>query len=254
MTKCFRIKSGKVAIWEKPLTGDKFAPFDSPGAHLDAVYFHSDFDYYVRAASSSVAITHAAFAADPGHDPYTGGLVVSYNTQTETDRLLLTHGLPYVPRFAVTVDGQQIPHGFPIQTNSSGGRRCVVAYATTTEIRLLEATMQGQGTLSSIGKVYDTTAFRAPGNLTGAPLAQLKPARVRMGFDRIDSDAISLREPMLGEASQLFLPAGETFGIANGQIKFVLPDGTVAVTGPTGGPYAYNGRFYGSASKKVVFG
>lgn len=246
------LASSKFAIWPMPASGDKFDPYKHPTDHLLDMVYHSDFDYYVQAAQSTLSITHVLVPADAGTVD-ASGLITSYNGIVETDRLLLTHGITgVIPRFMVEVDGQVIPHGMPNQTNTDTGSRVVIPYATATEIRLYERATPGRLSLPALAaKSYRTTAYRPPGNVPGADNMDFTTSSISAAFGRLDSGAPSLRAPDVGETPSK-LPVGVTIGYANGQVKWVTPNGTVYITGPTSGPFAFNGFFFGSANLDVV--
>lgn len=229
--------ASKVAVFELPATGDANAPYFHPEAHLDLVHLHTDFDNYSQVASATVEVTHAAFSADPG-TALEGGLITDYSTETVTNRVLLSYANPgYVPRFAVfaSISDSEIPQGFPIQSNTtSGGRRWVDAYATSTEIVLVERTIQSNAALAALTVTYTAIAYRGPGVVSGDPGFLGTPSHVILASGRIDSNVPNLRVPASGETGQIYLPLAECIGYDNGQIKVIAGDGTAYITGRSG--------------------
>src|SRR5690606_10520714 len=100
--------------------------------------FHSDFDYYGAVAwDMSRVISHPSVSGLSYQvSPYEPASAQYFGRSSVTTHALITHNLGYVPKFFVAYDGQMIPHGTPIQTDSGNRARFVSAYATTTQIRL----------------------------------------------------------------------------------------------------------------------
>jgi len=256
MTKCFQAYQGTVAVWQKPASGDVFAPFDDPVNHISELYFHSDFDYYSTTLSNATLVNHALIAAaTPVVHTFYNDTVSTYLSETITDRLMATHNLGYIPRFLVSDENNnELPHGFPIQTNGGGGNRRVVFYASTTEIRMMEIATPGTASLPAISKTYNLAVFRGPGAVPGEGAVDFTPGRVKMGFGAIDSNEPTLRVILLSEVAYFLLPLGRTVDISNGQARFVGADGTVIDTSGKfdGGTSSFQGYFPGSPTLKVI--
>lgn len=256
MTKCMRMHGGKLVIWEKPLSGNPMDPFNNPVGFLSLIYFCSDFDYYARAIGATPTISHPnipASAATLVVNTLTVNISV-YTTKTTNDYLLLTHNLGYKPNFMVCdSNGNEIPHGWPIQF-AAGTTRKITAYATTTEIRLKEVALYGQTTLPPLSQTYTVVAFRNPDPVVGAPGIRIQPSRVRFGYGKIDSNERSLRRALAGEAT-FGVPQGPTVDIKNGQVRFVRADGTIYDLNTTfvTGASNYGGSFTGTPAIPAVF-
>lgn len=246
----------RLAVWEKPVSGDKFAPYKDPAANLDLIRCCSDFDYYAAASGfpTDVTISHPAASADAGteYSSYPASYpVIAYNLITTTDYELATHGLGYEPNFMVAVDGVQYPAGCPIQVGPAGARRSICFWVDTDKIYVTESVRPGPNGLPAIDVTYHVTVFRAAGPVAGAPLYTASASRVRLGYGNIDTDEVSMREPDTGETVYA-IPTGETMALINGRARFALPNGSVFDIGPLIGVNTYNGAFFGGPSKGMA--
>jgi hypothetical protein len=233
MTKCFRAKNGKVAIWEKPVSGDKFAPFNNPMAYLSAIYFHSDLNYYgVAAKDLAKVINHAAVAATVSYPTYPGGPsygAVLYGQIVVTTHSLIVHNLGYVPKFFVAANNKLLPQGIPLQQEGDRAR-FISAYATTTEIRLREVGMSSDAALSSVSLTYQVLVFRDVAADPALPLLSIKPDAVILDHGKFRNDQGHLRQVGNGE-SPFGISTGPCSDVRNGGVRTFLPGGDVYTYG-----------------------
>ena len=269
--------SGKVALFdENGTSGDPIdpmaarnAPLQSPAAHLDKVYFHSDLDYMEVSHGPTVAnVSHALVAAvtDPGAAA-TPSRVIAYGTAVTT-HTLLTHSLGYVPYFLVVLGGDIVYPGQPVQVLSDGRQRRVVAYADSTTIKLREWAVQTNATMAAVNLAYTVVVFRAPPAPSGTILYDWDPTTgiVQMGRGKFRSDRRYLQ--VVPGGSPYGFSLGRTIDLKNGAPRYVDPDGSIFEPipsdfalkvrmsdepndAPYGPPMAYNGSFAGSASVLV---
>lgn len=246
----------KFAIWNEPESGDPFAPYKDPDAHVRAIHTHSDWDRFVQALDpTTTTINHDAYDADPGTVIVTPNLIVAYDTEYLVTRPLLTHGLPYVPDFQVQiigVDNQLLPQGYPIQHDATGGRRFIIPYANETAVGIQERVLPSQSGLPAISVTYRVIAFRTPGDVPGAHQFMANLDELMLARGRIDSDVPGLRRAVTGESGQFFISLVDNIGLDNGQARFRAPDGTVVTTGPTSGTQAFGGATPVDAAIKAV--
>lgn len=272
--------TGRVALYDEASGGGdpqnpnsaRNAPLNSPLSHLDKIYFHSDFDYMEVSLLTTVVINHAGYpAASPpafngggqtgsggggygsgnsGFSSNTGFAVGSYTA----NHLLATHGLGYIPRFKVAVNGQMLPPGFPVQTNANGAVRMVSAYATTTQIRLREFGNAGSGAMPAQSSTYTVMVFGAQPSPSNNRLIDFNPSTgvLELGLGRWRSDRRYLQ--VVPGGSPFGLLMGRNVDLANGAARAVLPNGgLVQNVSPTlrlylmgqgaGTPMQYTGSF-----------
>ncbi|KFL25075.1 hypothetical protein JP74_21330 [Devosia sp. 17-2-E-8] len=242
--KCLMI-GDEMAVWDKPASGDKFAPYKHPEQHLKAVYFHSKNDYYAEAASASVPVTHAAYPASAAvsYDPSALALtpVTIYPDTYTSSRVLMTHGLGYVPKFLIADENyNELPASAPIQyaNNENGGTRFVRHYATTTQIVQVEYVVPGIGPMASLSKTYRVVVFRKPQADPSKPVFQAKRDGniLIAGRGKVNYSEKHLRLADAGETA-FHMPTEPVYDINNGQVRYVRSGGfwieSVAVRGAT---------------------
>jgi hypothetical protein len=245
---------GRLVIWQKPGSGDKFAPYKDPTNNLSLVRFCSDWDYYAAAPGypQTFSITHTAQSADPG-TTYTVGSssYTAYNQVNTTIITVATHNLGYVPRIMAMVNGIQYPAGCPVHVYAKSGRRMICFYADTTNLYIKEQARPSISGLAAIGLTYYVCLFRPNSQVAGAPLYYASGSRVRLGYGSLDTEETSLREPAAGEPT-FGIPSGSMMDLHNGRFRWALPDGSVFDLGPAIGPTSYNNAFYGGSPVKQV--
>jgi hypothetical protein len=247
-----------LCIWKKPAT-DAFGPYTNPEDHLNAVFFHSDFDYYAVAASANVAVNHAAYAAaTPAitRNYYNAVRINIYWPYQTTTRVLFNHNLGYVPKFLIAdEDYHELPAGVPIQyfASENGGVRFDKHYATATQIIQEEVACPGLDPLPAISKTYRIVVFRDPAADPAKPMFQGKGSEAIFGRGKIVGSEKSLRRALAGETA-FSMPTGRIYDIANGQVRYVRGDGfwieSKSVRGST--IISYDGSFTGSDFLSVV--
>lgn len=154
------------------LNAPRNAPAKNPEQHLDRITFHSSFfQYEVAAGPVSVGITHSVLPTKTTVIGLSGeggswGLprapsisVTIYGADRNSDILLFTHNLGYVPRFMVSLSGRRVTDGHIIQ-NASDHRRRVSVWASSTGIYLRESCTTGQADCPAITLTYRVMVFR----------------------------------------------------------------------------------------------
>lgn len=209
------------------------APAKTPADYLDLITFHSRcFQYEVAFGPTDVPITHAALAAklnrmgvdgDGGFVPPGSGLATPsvgievWGDQRATDILLVNHGLGYVPKFMVALDGRRLPDGWQLQYDGSGGCRQVSAFATSSSIYLRETALSGGATLAAMSATYRVFVFRTRAPEAGVPLLGNPGGNLVLARGVINSARRYLRN---GAADSPFaLNIGPTLDIANGAAR-----------------------------------
>lgn len=257
---CTRVKegaspgTGKMVIWEKPASGDRMAPFDDPETHFDLIRFCSEFQYLnnslrvngITVAHSSVAgVTGSGYVA-PGPNGGSTGPVANGQVVT-TNKALYTHSLGYVPQFMVLFNGALLYPGTAVQISSTKKEiRLASAYATTTEIRIREIGISSATALAAANINYDVIIFRDPAKVSGAPLFQVEPSGISLGYGRITSEQKPMRR-VVGAESFFFIPLGRTADIRNGAYRTISPVNGTKNLGP------YLGDFFLADSIKVTY-
>lgn len=246
MTIVSRVFNGKIAIWEKPLTGDPLAPFNDPSNHIDLIKFHSDLQYLANTLESTTTINHTSLAGVTGTG-YTvsnaGGSSgssqpISNGQVRVSDLLLYTHGLGYAPLTYVIVDDQLITPGLTIQ-NLDDRWRGVSVYATTTGIYLREVAISSVSALPTVSKSYRVIIFREPTADPALPTFHVKPADgiFVMGRGKINQDTLPIRRVVPGDPFAFYIPIDRIADIRNGALRIINSDGLVVTLGQYNGPF-----------------
>lgn len=256
---CSRIKkgptpgTGKMAIWEKPASGDRMAPFDDPIANFGLIRFHSDFQYLSNSLRvNGISVSHASVAgvtgtgyATPSNGNYATGPVANGQVVV-TDKLLYTHGLGYVPQFMVLYNGAIVYGGTCVQQSADKQKvRFVSAYATTTEIRLQDIGISSSDALPATSVSYDVLIFRDPAPIPGAPLYWNTPDEITLGYGRITSEQRPLRRAV-GAEDFFYVPLGRTADIRGGAYRTISPAGPADLG-------TYMGSFFSADYIKVTY-
>lgn len=208
------------------------APLNNPAAHLDKIYFHSDFDYMeVSHGPTVVSVSHSAVSI--GSAP-PGQLARFGYASAAADRLLLTHSLGYVPLAMVIYDDNVCWPGMPVQSDAGGGARFVTAYCTSSEVRLYEFASVGSSDLASVSRDYTVIVFKAPPAPSGNVLLDFDPGTgaVTMGMGKFDSSRRYLQ--VVAGGSPFGFALGRTIDLDNGAPRAVRPDGTTFNPVPSG--------------------
>lgn len=246
-THCLLIAE-RTMVWRKPASGDKFAPYKNPVAHLDLVEFCSDWDYYAVRSRQSVALTHQAVAGVVIYDDrgFGGQQPVSVGQTAVQDQVLVTHNAGYVPRFRVAQDNRVLPQGMPVQ-NTAAGTRWVSFYATTSQIICRNVGVSTDLTLPAISVSYDVAVFKDVDEVPVGPALPMfwaDNARAIMGRGRFDTNTTTMRLGSVAE-SPFWIPRGRNVDFAQGRVRVVLPNG------PTFSQPGYDGSFAGSAFQRA---
>ena len=233
------IFSNVVACYDEAVGGgDMFdinaprnAPAKTPSDYLDKLIWHQRcFQYEMPVAPADVAITHAALATantyyvvsaysvSPGGPTGPGTSEIGFVVQGAnriTDILLLTHGLGYVPKFMVSLDGRRVCDGFVVYSDASGSHFRVSVFATATGIYLRESAVATNTSLAAVAKTYRVMVFvnRAPD--PSKPMFGKAGAAMTLGRGIIDTSRRYLRRTGSGD-SPFALNLGTTLDIKNG--------------------------------------
>lgn len=258
MTFCFFISADdeKLAIWEKPLSGDIFAPYDDPLANMDKVKFHSDLQYLAsQAVSSNITINHTSLAgvtgtgyqAGNGGGPASGSSAPISDGQIRVSSIeLSTHGLGYVPLCYVLYNNRIVSPGTVVQTDSDM-IRMVSVYVTTTKVFLREIAISSAVALPAISRDYSVLVFREPIADPLQPtlfLSRDNPMVLAKG--KITEDNRPLRASVASDA-RFYVPIERTIDIKNGAIRNISPlDGIIDYG-------SYNGNFSTARSVLVTY-
>lgn len=218
------------------------APAKTPADYLDLLTFHSScFQYEVAFGPTDVTVSHAALAVvakfygvswESG--PITGGSPAGvgwtvYGNTRETDILLVSHNLGYVPKFMVALDGRRLPDGHELQYDGVGGNRQVSAYATTTGIYLREIALSGSATLPAISQTYKVYVFRTRSSDPAQPLFGLFGGALVLARGIINSARKYLRR---GSSDSAFaMNMGPTLDVHNGAVRSASGGVVVTETG-----------------------
>lgn len=253
--------TGRCALYDENTTvGDptdpnstRNAPLNNPGAHLDKIYFHSDFLYGEVALSGSITIGHPAIAA---------GSTAGANTSVvfggaATTHVLATHGLGFAPMAMVSFGSNVITPGYPIYAGNNSWR-FVTAYSTNSQLLLYEDALRS-GAAPSQAVTYDYLLFRDTPQAVSTQLIDWDPATstVKMGLGKFDSSKRYLQVIVGG--SPYFFPLGRTGDLSNGAMRIVDAVGNVfdpvlsglayRIVPPSGSSYgasmSYNGGYTG---------
>lgn len=236
MVVCLRIKDGRAAIWVKPTSGDKMAPFDDPTAHFDKIRFCSDFQYLSAPLITQVTINHAQVNGVTGTG-YTGASAGGTNTGSSepiangqvvpASHTLYTHNLGYPPFHMVLLDGEVL-NGGAVQVQS-GRLRLVSSYATNSIIGLREIGMSSTANLSAVSRTYDVIVFRELAADPAKPLwhVRLDDGLIVMGQGKIDQESRVLRRAADEEEPTFYVPVTRTSDTRNGAIRTISPIGGI---------------------------
>lgn len=258
MVMCFRAKAGKVAIWEKPPTGDPMAPFNDPLGHMEYVRFHSDLQYFnSQLIQTAISVNHASVAGAAGTS-YSGPGIGSGSTQpvsagniVSTVIDLYTHDLGYVPIYFVLYAGTVLGGFTAVQEQKSPRRiRFVSASATTNKIRLRDLGISNTSALSATTRSYDVYIFKNLVAVPGEPLYHAKASteRLTLGHGKITADELTVRRTKPGDAFELPFPVSPQIDIRNGDIRSLLADGSFQQI------HKYNGGLFGYDFVPMSFG
>lgn len=248
--------TGRTALFVEPVEmGDpedpnsvRNYPLNNPATSLQYLYFHSDFDYLeVALGPTNVVIPHAAIAA--GSPPAGATVGFGWNGFT-ANHLLLTHGLGYVPRVLIIVNGNTLWPGMPVQTGG-GSTRFASFYVTATEVRLVEFSSAGPGGLAAANITYTVIVLSDPPAATGNILFDFDPVTgiVEMGRRKFKSDRRYLQVVPGGSPFGISY-GGKTIDLNNGAMRAFRPDGTYYEPVPAGlqlglAQYDLYGTYYG---------
>jgi hypothetical protein len=237
MTRKLLSVDGKVAIFdtapafpgddpEDPLAGMN-RPFASPQDWIANVRFHSDFDYYTVHSDTAVSISHASVAGlvQSGGKGFGANPVLSYGQSVRSDNLLVSHGLPYVPRFIIAQNNRVIPNGM-ITQRLDNRARIVTFYATSTQIRIVDVGVSSDVALPAITVSYEVIVFREAVTDGSAPLLKLSPGQCIMGQGKVDTTTKTMREGV-GSDSPFYISIGRTLDINKGKTLLILPNGEI---------------------------
>ena len=228
----FRAKesAGRVAIWEKPASGDRLAPFDDPLAHFDLIRFCSDFQYLSVTEAAEVEVNHTllagatgtGYSVSNGTDSTNSSAAITNGQTRVTTINLLEHGLPYVPQFAVVHDGRLVTAGFVAQ-QATGQVRMVSAFANSTHICLREVAISSSADLPAVELDYDVLVFAEPTADPTKPFLRIKPdTEICLGWGKVLDSHRALRRAASGDAT-FYVPISRTVDIRNGAIRNISP-------------------------------
>ncbi|MBI1246170.1 MAG: hypothetical protein GC202_14305 [Alphaproteobacteria bacterium] len=236
------------AIYRRAESGDPDAPLLDPVAHLDKVEFHSSLDCMQRAAETSptVTISHAAVSSgttpplgSAGQQDYENAVVVAHD--------VLTHGLPYVPFVLISIGGEVVPIGHPVQSTAEG-IRYVQAIVDGTKVQIQELAIPNLGqTLPAIDVTYRVVCLK---RATPTPVLDIKAGEGDCWFKcgAFDSTAGRYLRFKAGGESGLFLINGPSVDLDNGVARTVTPLGTVIDDFTSGNPALNYGGPFGAGS------
>jgi hypothetical protein len=247
--------AGVVACFDEPnqtgaigdLNAPRNAPAKSPQDHLDKMIFHSAlFQYEIVAGTTDVTVNHTALAGKtttwalpaggmwgPGAPPPNSITFVTIGDTRQTDIQIFNHGLGYIPKFMVSLDGRRLPDGYMVQLQGGGEYRRVSAWANASSIFLRESAVSSNAALSGVSRTYKVMVFanRAPN--PSRPLFGKEGARLTLARGIIDSGNKYLRRTGVGD-TPFALNLGPTIDIRNGGSR--TASGGVVVSEPR-----YNG-------------
>lgn len=225
---CYEEAPGGGTLFD--INAPRNAPAKSPAEHLDKVIWHPRcFQYEIAAGPSDVAITHTALATkntyyvvstgggSVGPFPPTGasiGFLVQGDQRT-SDILLFSHGLGYVPKFMVSLDGRRVPDGFIVQQDSRGGHRRISVFATAGGIYLRESAVSTDIDLAAVAMTYRIMVFRTRAPDPTKPLWAASGGDMQLGRGIIDTTRRYLRRVGAGD-TPFALNLGPTIDIRNG--------------------------------------
>ncbi len=252
---CFAEPSSVGSVFD--INAFRNRPARDPGDYLDLLTFHSNcFQYEVAYGPVEVAVTHSALPVrsrfygvkwDAG--PIAGGGVAGvgftvFGNSRETDILLASHGLGYVPKFMVALDGRRVPDGWQIQYDAASGARQVSVYATSSGIYLRETAMSGSAELPAIALSYRVYVFRTRAADPGQPMFGKLGSNLVLARGIVNSSRSYLRRG--ASTSPFALNLGPTLDVNQGAVRSA--SGGVVVTEP-----GYAGSMAAPAFRSVGF-
>lgn len=264
--------SGACAMYEEPPGGGSYdnrnaprnAPLLNPTAYMQYVYFHSSLDFLEVASETNVSITHpsANGASSSGDEAVETSKLVKFKSSTSTVTLV-THNLGVIPDVLVSVGGNTLWPGMPVQASSNGRARYAVVFVNTTQVRLYTWTSVNALNLPAITLTYKVTVFRPPPAPSGNLLfnADGPTKRVVMGRGKFDSDRRYLQIVSGGSPQGLVL--GRPGDLANGAVRLYRPNGTsyepvpddlagvLRLTGTFGNSMGYDGNYSAPSAIQV---
>lgn len=214
-------------------------PVVSPLSWLSNVYFHSDLNYYgIAVKNLSATVSHPSIAGmtrtAAGGNQEVSAAVVFYGQSVETNHVLVTHGLGYVPKFFCIYNNRLIPHGTPVQDEGVGLKRFVTAYATSSQIVLHEVGWSSDTSLSAVSRTYQVIVFREPLVSPVAKQLDLYPGEAIFGKGKFRGSEPHLRADGPGDV-QWPIATGRTAGVRNGGLRVWVPNGSYVDFGPYNG-------------------
>ncbi len=228
----FRAVAGKVAIFEKPPSGDPMAPFDDPVTNIQYVKFHSDLQYLSsQIIVDPIDITHTSLAGATGTGISVGN--GSQNTPNapvadgqirKSTIAVYTHGLGYPPIFQLMYDRQIVTTGVMIQ-NPTNQFRMISAYATNTEIRLSEIAISSAAALPALDMTYKLIIFKDPEPDPLLPTMHITPLGMVLARGKVTDENRPLRRVGVNDVTEdtFYLPTSRTMDIKNGALRHISP-------------------------------
>ena len=226
---CFEETAGGGDIFD--INAARNAPAKTPSNYLDKLIWHpSLFQYEIAAGPTNVAINHTALATKDtysvvslsglsiGLTPPSGssiGFLIQGDTRV-TDILLYTHGLGYVPKFMVSLNGRRVPDGWMVQVDTTtGSYRRVSVFATSSGIYLREHAVSTSNNLAAVTLTYRVMVFRTRAADPSKPMWSLASGAMQLGWGIIDTTRKYLRRTGTGD-TPFALNMGRTIDIKNG--------------------------------------
>lgn len=233
MSVLFRAKAsaGRVAIWEKPVAGDRLAPFDDPIEHFDLIRFCSDFQYLSVTSAVEVPVSHTLLAGASGTGySVSNGVQDSGGSTPITDGQirvstvdLVNHGLGYAPLFMVVNQQRIVSPGLVTQSPDNSRVRMVSAFATTTKISLREVAISSNDDLPADDQDYTVLVFADPEADPAKPFMRIKRnEEISFGWGKVSSEQRAIRRAMPEDAT-FYVPVSRTIDIRNGAIRNISP-------------------------------
>jgi len=225
---CFEEADGGGSLHD--IDAPRNAPAKSPAEHLDKIIWHQRcFQYELAAGPVDVPVTHTALATKntyyvvstgggsigpfPPTDSSIGFLV--QGDQRTSDILLFSHGLGYVPKFMVSIDGRRVPDGFIVQQDSRGGHRRISVFATAGGIYLRESAVSTDIDLATVARTYRVMVFATRPPSPSLPMWSGQDDDMQLARGIIDTKRHYLRRTGAGE-TPFALNLGPTIDIRNG--------------------------------------
>lgn len=245
---------GVVACFDEPnqvgdwwdIDAPRNAPAKNPGAHLAAVYWHSEFFQYELAMPiQTVSVDHPALAGRQihwgydlvynGFNPDAGGGYLVPGQVAVADHALVDHGLGYEPLAFVAYDGRMLMPGVAVQTASAGRSRFVAPYATTSVVGLREVYNSSSSGLDAVNRSYQVMVFRVPLVDAGLPLFANSSGEVVIGRGKVSTGNAYARKVGAG-ATPFSMDQGRTVDLNNGRAR-IATGGVVTTEAGYGGSF-----------------